>query len=309
MSDATTALANAGQGAAPTETVAPEPQAPSVGQQPAEPSVQSTPEGQEQSPSGQDLIAPYLEGVDDSIRETVAERLERYRQDNDAKVNQRFEQQATRLKAYETLAEDPAALETPVALYDNLMQNPVETLEWVVDRFKEELGVDLRSQILQKWGAQPGEPQPQNEPTVPDEDQPLTRKQFEELQRQQQQQQREQQAQEQARTTAEGWLNEAASKNGLEIGPDDVAIREAILRQAASLMPSVRDGQQAINMAVEAVVNRLSPKKPQTQDQNAPRTANGGGPAGPPQVDWSDTRQRREAMLSILQSTQQAAQQ
>lgn len=263
--------------------------------------VQPTPAVQEeQPPSGQDFIAPYLEGVDDAHRNVVAERLEAFRKDQDAQVTKRFE----RLKAYEEYAQDPSELDTPVAIYENLLQNPLDTLEWVVDQFKQNMNVDLRAQLLEKWGKASEQPA---EPAVPDDpDQPLTRSQFEALQREQAEKAQQEQAQAQAREKANGWLEQAASKYKIELGEGDVVLREAILRQAAALMHQgqVKDGQKAIEMSVEAFSTRFAPKQQKTPTP-ALKVAEGGEPARPPQVDWTDKRQRQDAMLAMLKAQQQ----
>lgn len=304
MSDPSTALAGPDQGPPAADPVEPATVATDTA-----PEVQpgTPPDGAQSTPpegGGQDFIAPYLEGVDESIRDTVAERLEQFRKDQDANVNKRFEQTTSRLKAYEDLATDPAHLETPVALYENLMQDPKGTLQWVVEQFKTEMGVDLRAELLKEWGQAPTGEQPAGEQAQDpnDPDAPLTRKQFEAMQAEQRQQAQQAEQQAQARAQADGWLTEAAQKHGLEIGEGDIVLKEAILRQAATLMPSVRDGQKAIQMATEAFTNRFAPKT--KTPSNAPKVAEGGSPAAPPKVDWSDQRQRQDAMLSMLKAAQ-----
>lgn len=290
MSDTST-VADAGQGAAAPE--APAPAAP-------EPSVQSA-EGttEPQSGGGQGFIEPYLEGVPQEARDIVAERLERYRQESDASFNKRFEDTSTRLKAYQALAEDPAHLETPMALYDNLMQDPVGTLEWVAERFQEEMGRDIKADLLAKWQQATG--QPAADPSADPDNQPLTRKEFEALQQEQAQKSQQEQQAAQARKTTEGWLTEATTKHGLELGEGDVVLKEAILRQAATLMPKVRNGQQAVEMAVEAIATRFAPKQ-KAAPTTSPKVATGGTGVAPASIDYSDARQRQAAMLSILEA-------
>lgn len=295
MTDISTATApTEGQGGEPAA------QEPAPVQSPApEPEAQST-----ETPSGQDLIAPYLEGVDDSVRDTVAERLEQYRKDADANFNKRFEQTSGQLDAYKQYAEDPSQLEVPVGLYENLMSSPVDTLEWVAERFQQELGVDLRAQLLEKWGGQKPAEAPQGQEQDPAE-QPLTRAQLEQWHAEQEQARQEQQAQAEARKTTEGWLQEATTAAGLELGEGDIVLKEAILRHAAQVMPQVRDGKQAIQMAVEAITNRFAPKAPK-QQAPAPKVATGGTAPGQPAPDYTDQKVRREAMLSMLTAAQQA---
>jgi hypothetical protein len=293
MTDIATATAPAeGQGGAPVESTEPVQ------------SPEAQPQAQSQELSGQDLIAPYLEGVDESIRSTVAETLERYRQDADANFNKRFERTSTQLKAWQQLAEDPSHLEVPLGLYENLMSAPVDTLEWVADRFQQELGVDLRAQLLEKWGASKDPASAPAEQPADPADQPLTRAQLEQWHAEQEQARHEQQAQEQARQTTETWLKEVTSAAGLELGEGDIVLKEAILRHAAQVMPQVRDGKQAIQMAVEAITNRFAPKAPKQQEP-APKLATGGTAPGQPAPDYTDQKVRREAMLSMLTAAQQ----
>jgi hypothetical protein len=106
-------------------------------------------EGQAQSeggqPSGQDLIAPYLESVDEGVRDTVGEVLNRFRSDQDAQVNRALEQRAQELQALQQESE------IPMTIYQNLMTDPVGTLEWLTERLQEEMEVDARSQLLERW--------------------------------------------------------------------------------------------------------------------------------------------------------------
>lgn len=298
MTDIATATAPVGgQGGAPETPAAPV-QSPDPAQQAQSPTpdAPAAPE-----PSGQDLIAPYLEGVDETVRDVVQERLERYRQDADANFNKRFEQTSKQLEGYRQFAEDPSQLEVPVGLYENLMSSPVDTLEWVADRFKEEMGVDLRAQLLEKWGQQAPAPDPQTQQD-PNE-QPLTRAQLEAWHQEQEQAKQQEQAQAEARKTTEGWLKEATTAAGLELGEGDIVLKEAILRHAAQVMPQVRDGKQAIQMAVEAITNRFAPKPKPKQDP-VPKVATGGTAPGQPAPDYSDQKTRREAMLAMLTAAQ-----
>lgn len=301
MTDIATATAPAGgQGGEPAPqpdpVQSPEPTQQAQSQDPAQQPAQE--------PSGQDLIAPYLEGVDDSVRDTVAERLERYRQDADANFNKRFEQTSTQLNAYKQFAEDPSQLEVPVGLYENLMASPVDTLEWVADRFKQEMGVDLRAQLLEKWGQQAPAPDAQQTQQDDPDNKPLTRAELQAWHQEQEQAKQQEQAQAEARKTTEGWLQEATTAAGLELGEGDIVLKEAILRHAAQVMPQVRDGKQAIQMAVEAITNRFAPK-PKKDPVPQPKIATGGTPPGQPAPDYSDQKVRREAMLSMLTAAQQ----
>lgn len=284
-------------GGAPAATL----EQPAEGVQPTDAAPQEQP-----APAGQDLIAPYLEGVDEAVRDTVAERLQRFQADSDRNANRKIEEQSTALNAYKQFAEDPSQLETPVTLYDNLMQDPKGTVQWVVDQFKTELGVDLKAQLLQEWGATPGETPAPGTPTEDpnDPNRPLSRADLEKFYQEQQQEQQTQVQQNEARQKTEKWLDTATKAAGLELSSEDTVLREAIIRQAATLMPSVRDGEKAIQMAVEAISNRFAPKPKTPSTTPAPRTANGGAPTPPADVDFSDKKQRQAAMLSMLQAAQ-----
>lgn len=300
-----TAPADAGQGVE-TAPPAPEPQ-PSVepsGQEPS-PEVQPSDDAGAQPDGGQGLIAPYLEGVGEDHRDVVADALERYRQDTDARVTKKFEQ----LNAYQQYAQDPAELETPVALYENLLEKPLDTVQWIFEQFNE-AGIDLRAQLMEQATGQPQSQAPEPTPSPEDDpDRPMTRREFEQLQQEQQRAAQQQQEAAQRRTTVEGWLNEATQSHGLELGNEDVAVKQAILTHAAQLLPKLSKygdeaGKHAINTAVEAFTNRFGKSASEQQDPSnpapEPRVADGGTPPAPQQPDLSDPVKRKEWMLARL---------
>lgn len=290
-----------GQGAEPPAAPEPQPQA----EAPAtDPGVQPPSDAGAQPDGGQGFIAPYLEGVEEGVRDTVADVLERFRQDQDAQVTKKFEQ----LNAYQQYAQDPAELETPVALYENLLSKPLDTVQWIFDQFSE-AGIDLRAQLLEQATGQPQSQDPQAQPqsTQGDEDRPLTMAEFQRLQQEQQEQARQQQEAAARRETVKGWLDEAAQSKGLELGDEDVAVKQAIMTHAAQLMPQLakygeQAGKHAIDTAVEAFVNRFgkNASSSTTDPSQEPRVADGGTPPAPQKPDLTDPKARREWMLQRI---------
>lgn len=289
----TAAPSEPGQGVeAPTQEVSPEP------------SVESTPDVQPDEPQaqpdgGQGLIAAYLEGVDEPHRDVVADALNRYRADTDARVTKKFEQ----LNAYQQYAPDPQQLETPVALYENLLDRPLDTVRWIFDQFSE-AGIDLRAELLKDTPDAPA-PEPQADPSE-DPDRPLTYAEFQRLEQDRVAQAQEAQAQDHRRVTVEGWFNEATASKGLELGNEDVAVKQAILTHAAQLLPKLakygdQAGKVAIETATEAFINRFGkPTAPKQDPTPEPRIADGGTPPAPPAPDLSDAKTRRAWMLTQL---------
>lgn len=313
MSDPATALpepaatepttpADPGQGAPPAEPATPEPQSGSV--QPTDPGTEAQP------PAGQDLIAPYLEGVDEAHRDIVAERLEKYRKDSDANVTRTFEQ----LNSFKQYAEDPQQLEVPVTLYENLMDKPAETIKWVIDRFQTEAGLDLKSQLKEMLSEEPATPAPEppGDGTDPnDPNRPLTYAEWQRLQEEQKQAQQQEAARQEQTKTVNGWLANSAKKHNLTIGEEDAALKEAILKQAAQLMPQFKQfgdeaGQKAVDTAVEAFVNRFGSKQATPTDPPPePKIADGGTPPAPPEETLEDPAARKAFMRRMLTAPSQ----
>lgn len=270
-----------------------------------EPGVQPETDGAEEQPqAGQDFIAPYLADVPEQHREVVADVLEKYRKDSDANVTKKFEQ----LNAYQAYAPEPEMLETPVAIYENLMERPVDTLEWVIQRFQDEAGVDLKSQLLERLGV---EGQASEEPTpASDEDdpnRPMTRAEFEKLQQEQRESAQAERQRQQQIQTVEGWLSEAVKNHGLDIEENDVVLKEAILKQAATLMPKFKRqhgddaGRVAVDTAVEAFSNRFGRTSAPSPDPSPePRVADGGMPPAPAEPTLETAEDRKRFMLSRL---------
>lgn len=308
MSDAAQTITptDPGQGSAPVDTASVETPSP-VEEAPAvvEPTdgVQPGDDATAQPDGGQGLIAKYLEGVDEAHRDVVAEALERQRQDSDAQVTKRFER-LSQLEEYLPEGATPDYLSVPVALYENLMQSPVETLRWVFDQFQAN-GVDLKSQLLEAADtADPQEPAPQDDPADDDLDRPLTRRELLELQEQQRQEAEAERVRAQNRELAKSWFEEAAADHGLTLDENDVAVRTAVLQHAAQIMPQLSHlgaqeaPKQAIATAVEAFVNRFrsAPQEP-AATTTEPTVATGGTPPAPPEPGSLDSASDRRAFM------------
>lgn len=258
---------------------------------PVQPTAGDEAQPSSESAAGQDFIAPYLEGVDESIRGTVAEKLEAYRRDADAQATRRFQQ----------IREET---EIPVRLYDALLDDPVGTLQWVMEQF-DSRGVDVRSQLLAKiQQAQ----EAAADPAPPSEDQPLTVAQYQALQEQQRQEAAKQQQQEQAVTRVNGWIDQAAAAEKITIPP---AMRVPILQLANT--PEVAreargDGEKAVKIAISMLRQSLAPAPappPSTTQTPEPKIADAGGAALPsdPKLDLTDPKARRDHMLAMLQAS------
>jgi len=302
---------DAGQGPEPEAPTTPEPVDTgteptgdlNAGVQPATTDEPAQPDG------GQGLIEPYLEGVDEAHRDIVADVLNRYRQDSDAQITGKFEE----LNAYKSFVPEGRGveyLETPVALYENLMENPKETVNWIFEQFSN-AGIDLRSQVLEGASTETPPETPGEENPDDPADRPLTRRELEQWQREQREQEEAAQQAEQRRKTAQTWFKEAADEHGLELGEGDSHVTEAILKHAAQLMPQYRHlgqsaGKQAIATAVQAFTNKFgkTPSAPAGDTTPEPRVADGGAPPAPAEVsDLSDPKDRKAFMASFLQGS------
>lgn len=265
---------------------------------------QNTPEGDAGS-SGQGFLEPYLNDVPEDQRAVVEPVLERYRQEQDARFNKRFEQ----------LQEDARI---PTTIYQSLLQDPVQTLNWIADRMQEERGLDIRSTLVDQWG----NPVPQGEEGQPSQpegeqgDKPLTQADIDRIleerenkrQQEQRQQQFEQQQIQKQQETVNNWIDDAAQKASLPL--DDTngedPLRAVIIMQANQFHESgVARGQAAIDMAVESVAKRFGTVN-QNGNQGAgspqPRVADGGTPPPAKDIDVSDPAQRKARMEELFSS-------
>lgn len=264
-------------------------------------------EGQQTQQGGQGFIEPYLEGVDDSIRPTVAEKLEQFRQDQDAQVTRRFEQLRN-----ET--------EIPVTVYQHLINDPVGTVQWIAERFEQDRGVPLRDQLLEAWQQKVQEATNENGQNQPDPNQPLTQadidrileeREQQKIQEQQQQQQEQQRLQQQTQTV-HSWMDDAAKTYGLEFSDADGQpdpLRTAIALQANELHNSGQArGKAAIEMVVESMAKRFGTTGAGSQEGEGngkePRTAKGGSTPPAKEINVADPKERRARMLELFSGGQ-----
>lgn len=257
-------------------------------------------DGSQGQPSGQGFIDPYLNDVDETVRPVVQQKLEQFRQDQDAQVTRRFEQLRN-----ET--------EVPVTVYNALMNDPVGTMQWIAERFEQDRGVNLRDQLLEQWQqSQGGESGEANEP---DPNTPLTQadidrilEEREQAKAQQAQQQQAEQARLQQQTqTVHSWMDDAAKTYGLEFNDADGQpdpLRTAIALQANQLHNTGQaKGRAAVEMVVESMAKRFGNSgngNNNGEQPNSPRTANGGSAPPAKEIDVSDPKQRRARMAELF---------
>lgn len=268
-----------------------------------------TPPTQEQAPStqegsGQGFLEPYLKNLPEDQRPIVEPVLEQYRKEQDAEVTRRFEQ----LKQ-ET--------ELPTMIYEALLDNPSETLNWIADRIHEEQGVDVRSQLRDRWYETVGEENNQqgqgaNQPSQDNE--PLTQERLNQILEEREQTRLDAQKQEEFQTkqqtqqkqTLDGWIDSAAK--GVNLSLDDSngedPLKAVIIMQANQLHESgVAKGQAAVEMATEAVAKRLGLVKSNGGNKsNQPNVASGGTPPPAPDFNVMDPKQRKARMLELMTS-------
>ena len=270
--------------------------------QSSEPTGEETQTGEVDDPSGQGFLEPYLKDVPEDQREIVEPVLEKFRQEQDRNFNQRFEQIR-------------AETEVPVTIHRALVNDPINTVNWVAERFKEEQGLDLRAELLKQWtgeesqiqSGQGQEPQSGQE----DEDRPLTKKELQDLLQQREEEQRQQQLQQQTleqqrqqqEQTISGWVSEAASKFNVPLddknGPDP--LRDTIILYANSLHEQGQaKGQAAIEMATEAIAKRMQVNSGNNNKGDEPKTANGGTAPPAQEIDFSNADQRKARMEELF---------
>lgn len=332
------AMLNAGEGGTSTEEPGSEEgEAASTGTEGEGAQPSGSQGGEEQSSEGgQDLIAKYLEGLDESTRSVVAERLEQFRKDADSNANRKIQDLSEKLQGFQRFTEDPDQLEPIVDLYAWLMEQPDQALPWLVERLNTDRGVPMetmRDPLMEKLGIQQppsggreAQPNGQQQSTSEEEDpsdKPLTRGDLERFHEEQQQKERQQEEERQRREEAakqlNSWTQEALEKFQLtERIPEDSPMREFIFQQAHKLMQQgqIRNGRMAIETAVEQVAQYLGTQAPKGGDSSteqdggtpAPRTANGGtGAQVPDSFDPQDKKSRVAMAESLLaaQSSQE----
>lgn len=297
--------------------------------EPAEPGtegsgVQSDGGDEPQSSGGQEFIEPYLEGLDPRIRPHVEEKLEQFRKDQDAQVNKKLESVNEELSNFKQYADSPEELEVPVAFYSSMVNDPINTLEWLFDRFQQELGRDLRSEVQEmvmpgdasaSGGTDPTQQLTQSQPGQAQEGgnedpskQPLTKADldayFEQKEQERQEQQKQEQQEEQQRQQVNSWVDEAAKKFSFPLDEDD-PLRQTIITEAGRLFEQgqVKDGKQAVEMATESLVTKLKNKVGGSQKPNqltTPKVANGGQAPHQQKPNINDPKARQDYMVGLL---------
>lgn len=255
---------------------------------------------------GQGFLEPYLKEMPEDQRAIVEPVLEKYRQDQDRNVNQRFE----------SLKKET---EIPTLIYESLLSDPIQTLDWIADRLQEEQGLDVRSEIKNRWFSEMNEANQQsgqeNNAQSGQEDKPLTQTQLNAIleqreqdhaQEQQRQAQQQQQA-EQQQTQVNSWIDHAASSLKLELDDSqgEDPMRALIIMQANRIHESgTARGQAAVEMATEAVAKRFGKfNSGGSNTGNQPNVAKGGTPPPSPDFNVQDSKQRKSRMLEFMTSS------
>lgn len=256
--------------------------------------------------SGQGFLEKYLADVPEDQRSIVEPVLEKYRADNDAKVNKKFEELREETKV-------------ATAIHQSLLQDPLNTLNWIADRLQEEQGIDARAELMSRWkdavssgkvdelaNEQTQELDPNKPLTQADIDKILEEREQNRLQQQQQEEMSRRQAEEQHQTIT-SWIDDAAKKLGL--GLDDSngedPLRPVIIMKANELHESgVAKGQAAIELATEAIAKRFGKSGGGSAKGSEPKVAEGGTVPPSRDFDVTDAKQRKARMLEHFQATQ-----
>ena len=265
--------------------------------------VQSDEGNVQSDSSGQGFLDKYLADVPEDQRSVVAPVLEKYRADNDAQVNRKLESIREETKV-------------ATAIHQSLLQDPLNTLNWIADRLQEEQGIDARAELMRRWEAavdsgqvQELENQTSNET---DPDKPLTQSDIDKIledreQRRLQQQHQEelgrQQAEEQHKTI-NTWIDTSAKSVGLELDDSngEDPLRPIIIMKANELHESgTAKGQAAIELATEAIAKRFG--KVKSGSGSEPKVAEGGTTPPAKDFDVTNAKQRKARMLEHFTST------
>lgn len=258
------------------------------------------------SQSSQGLIEPYLKDVDPLLRDKVAPVLERFRADQDARVNAKLEKEAARRKSYEQYGE-PEQVAVATQILNSFINDPVATTQWLVEQGQSEFGVDIIAALTEakaEAGSSDGDL------TTDADGQPLTAEAVLELldKREQQkaqqakQQTMQEQAAEQARQRALSWFEDSVGRHSIPEAALTEGIKGAMFTRANELRQSnlAADGQTAIDMAVAEfgeAFSRIGASAPNTPE---PKVAQGGTAPPAEGVDVTNEKARRQAMLDRL---------
>lgn len=270
------------------------------GVQSVESAPPSTTEGSGNDTSGQGFLEPYLRDLPEDQRAIAEPVLDKYRREQDAEVNRRFEE----LKQQS---------EIPNTVYQALMQDPIQTLDWIADRMQEERGIDVRAQLKDRWYESQGLENPQSgqgEESQSGQESSLTQSDIERILEereqakinQERQQTYEQQQVEQQHKTINSWIDDAAKKFSLSLDDSqgEDPLRPVIIMQANKLFESgTAQGQAAIEMAAEAVSKRFGSRSNGNGSQQ-PNLATGGSPPPQKKIDVSNEKDRKNRMFELL---------
>lgn len=286
------------------------------GQEPTEAPVQPTEQTEVQpdaespdpSQSSQGLIEPYLEDVDPTVREQVADVLDRFRSDQDARVQEKLSKEAERRRAYEQYGE-PEQVGLATQIVNSFMADPVGTTKWLREQAQEEFGVDIIAELSQEAKAA----REQNPSDTGDPDRPLTASELQKLlddrEKQKVQDQKrqtiQQQQAEQARQRALNWFEESTKRHNVPVEDLPEGVKNAMFARAQEIRQSnlAKDGQTAIDMAVAEfgkAFSKASPSGNKSQEPNEPTVASGGTSPPPEGFDITDDKKRREMMMNSL---------
>lgn len=270
---------------------------------------EGTVQGAETPPSSNEgsdtsgFLDPYLSELPEDQREIVRPVMEKFRKEQDAKVNQRFEQ----------LREEARI---PTMIHQALIQDPLTTLGWIADRIQEEQGLDVRQELLQRWQQgmeqtmgnevqSQGQGQETQALTAEDVERILQEREEQRQQTELQRQQEQAQFQEQQKTL-NGWIDSAAKSNSLSLDDSngEDPLRAVIIMQANQLHESgVAKGQAAVEMATEAIAKRFG--KVTKTPEDAAKVAEGGSAPPSKPIDISDAKQRRARMAELFGASNQ----
>lgn len=247
------------------------------------------------------IIAPYLEGVPDEVQAVVAEKLEAFRQDADRNANKKIQQQAEQLKSYTALG-DAEELEMVAEIWRSLVSDPVDTIEWLADRFEAEQDRNLKAELLNAFGeaVQMTETTQENPEVTTSLSRDDVEKMLLEMREEFENQAAEEAEFEAFAAQTDTWIREAAKSNHIEIDDQDT---EIIVRKATTLIEDgvVDNGKDAIDMATEAFANRIR-ELAKVNSKNL-TVAEGGNPVDlPKDFDFNSAKDRKAAAEALLRA-------
>lgn len=268
--------------------------------------IETTDQGDAQPVEGvidiNNIIAPYLEGVPEEVQAVVAEKLEAFRQDADRNANKKIQQQAEQLKSYTVLG-DAEELEMVTEIWRSLVNDPVDTIEWLADRFEAEQDRDLKAELLNAFGE--AVQMTAETPEITEGTPSLSREDVEQMlleMREEFENQAAEEAEFEAFTAqTDMWIVDAAKANHIEIDDQDT---EIIVRRATTLIEDgvVDNGKDAIDMATEAFANRI--RELAKANSKTLTVAEGGNPVDllSKEIDFNSAKDRKTAAEALLRA-------